>query len=217
MERERIWKVNAIYLLAAVLVPAALVVITARQYWRLPEGWEPGLLLQLPPELPVQWPPEKAVLLPIVVLILCFLWWEFGVRGIYRVCLDGLERDLEKKGFRQDWSFTGRGCAVMLDEDAGRVALLFEWSPFRPYVFSAERIDRVWVEDGQRGNGVMRGSKRVSFLFTVGRSKVRVNTFSSNRRWKMDSDHILYAISTADMMADAIEEARKGAVMDGAA
>lgn len=210
MKQPRIWKINWPYLLASVVVPLALLLVTVRQYWRLPEGWDVKQLLQLPPALPFQWPPDKAVLIPIIVLILCCLWWDLGVRAIFRVFLDGLERDLEQKGFRCAHSFTGRECAVLVDEDAGKIALLFKWNPFRPYVFSAKRITKVWVEEGQRGRGVMEGTRRVSFLFTVGESKVRVNTFSSNRRWKMDSDNILMAISMADMMEDLLETLRKG-------
>ncbi len=210
MTQPRIWKINWAYLLACVLMPAALLLVTVRQYWRLPEDWAAAQLLQWPPVLPFPWPPGKALLIPILVLALCVLWWKLGVRAIFRLCLDGVERDLEQRGFRCAHVFTGRECAVLIDEKAGRLALLFKWNPFRPYVFSAKRVTKVWVEEGQRGRGVMEGTRRVSFLFTVAGSKVRVNTFSSSRRWKMDSDNVLTGISMADMMADLLESMRKG-------
>ena len=46
-------------------------------------------------------------------------------------------------------------------------------------------------------------------LFKVDDVKIRVNTFTSNQRWRMDSDYILTGISKADMMAKVIEEAKK--------
>ena len=54
----------------------------------------------------------------------------------------------------------------------------------------------------------MEGSSRVSFLFNIDDVKIRVNTFTSNQRWRMDSDYILTGISKADMMVEVIETAR---------
>lgn len=55
----------------------------------------------------------------------------------------------------------------------------------------------------------MRGTSRVSFLFEVDGVKVRVNTFTSNQRWKMDDPKILEAISKADMMVQVLEAAKQ--------
>ena len=54
----------------------------------------------------------------------------------------------------------------------------------------------------------MEGSSRVSFLFNIDDVKIRVNTFTSNQRWRMDSEYILTGISKADMMVEVIEKAR---------
>ena len=56
--------------------------------------------------------------------------------------------------------------------------------------------------------GPLAGSSRVSFLFTIDGVRIRVNTFTSNKRWRMDSDYILTGISKADMMAEVLEEAK---------
>lgn len=58
------------------------------------------------------------------------------------------------------------------------------------------------------GSGFMEGSSRVSFLFTIDDIKVRVDTFTSNQRFRMDDKHILTGISKADMMVKSIEEAK---------
>lgn len=72
-------------------------------------------------------------------------------------------------------------------------------------------MEKAWVDDGLSGAGFMAGSSRVSFLFIIDGIKVRVDTFTSNQRFKMDSDYILTGISKADMMVEMIEKAKKKA------
>ena len=50
----------------------------------------------------------------------------------------------------------------------------------------------------------MEGSSRVRFLFSIEGITIKVNTFTSNRRWRMDSDYILTAISKADVMVKSL-------------
>ncbi len=83
------------------------------------------------------------------------------------------------------------------------------WNPFEPYIVSANRVTKTWVDDGKSGFGIFEGSGRVSFLFTIDDTKIRVNTFTSNTRWRMDSEYILTGISKADMMVEVLENARK--------
>ena len=216
----RIRKVNWIYLLAAVALPLLILFLAVRRFWHLPDlealkQFDFRQLLQWPPVLPFDWPPAADVLIPLVVLVICILWWKLGVWGIYRFFLNRMELDLEQNGFQCDHAVIGRSRALLVDERAGRLAMLSKWNPFHPYEFPATVIDKAWAEDGKRGYGVMQGSKRVSFLFTVGRTNFRVNTFSSNRRWKMDSDYILSALSTADMMVEVLDTLRKGGAQDG--
>ena len=63
------------------------------------------------------------------------------------------------------------------------------------------------MDDGCSGAGFLKGSSRVSFLFVVDGIKIRVNTFTSNKRWRMDSNYILTGISKADMMVDVLKSA----------
>ena len=89
------------------------------------------------------------------------------------------------------------------------MALLFFWNPFELFVLPAGRITKAWAEDGAGGAGFMRGTNRVGFLFLIDNVKVRVNTFTSNQRWKMDDPKILEAISKADMMVQILETAKQ--------
>ena len=96
---------------------------------------------------------------------------------------------------------------MIVDAVNGQIALLFFWNPFAYFVFPTSRISKAWVDDGCFGPGIMKGSSRVSFLFVVDGIKVRVNTFTSNKRWRMDSDYILTGISKADMMVKVLQAA----------
>ncbi len=98
---------------------------------------------------------------------------------------------------------------MIIDETDGSVGLIFFWNPFQTYVFPASRIQKAWVDDGRGGKGFLEGSSRVSFLFLVDGIKIRVDTFTSNQRWRMDSDYILTGISKADVVVQALNEARR--------
>ena len=124
-------------------------------------------------------PEQLGLILAMVGFVLAVCWWAFLGRKIY----DGGKKkklaQLEESGFVPNHTFNGDGCTVVVDLVHGQVALLFRWNPAK-------------------------GSSRVSFLFTVEGVTVRVNTFTSNRRWRMDSDYILTGISKADMMAETL-------------
>ena len=57
--------------------------------------------------------------------------------------------------------------------------------------------------------GVLRGTSRVSFLFLIDGIKLRVDTFTSNQRWKMNDEHVLTGISKADMWVQVLAEAKE--------
>ncbi len=120
-----------------------------------------------------------------------------------------LEKKLDETGFTRNQTFDGKGVEVIVDTKKGQIALQFFWNPFESYILPASRIGKVWVDDGKSGAGIMAGSSRVSFLFTIDEVKIRVNTFTSNQRWRMDSNYILTGISKADMMIEILENAKK--------
>ena len=115
---------------------------------------------------------------------------------------------MDEKGFNRKQTFYGKGKVVIIDTDKGQIGLVFFWNPFKTYIIPASKVSKAWVDDGKGGIGFLEGSSRVSFLFTVDDIKIRVDTFTSNQRFRMDSDYILTGISKADMMVKMIEEAR---------
>lgn len=188
---EKIKKVNVPYLLLYILVPLALIVICGFLYAKFfPAG-------------------TMAPILSMAPTLLAAVWWFAGGKFIFKRQQKKLDAALKEKGFIPNNTFNGKNSYVVVDAQHGEIALLFFWNPFQGAVLPANRISKVWVDDGATGSGIMRGSSRVSFLFTIDGVTIRVNTFTSNKRWNMESNYILTGISKADMMASVLEEARK--------
>ena len=188
---EKIKKINVAYLLLYILVPLAVIVVCGFLYAKFfPAG-------------------TMAPILSMAPTLLAAVWWVGGGRLVFKRQQKKLAAELKQKGFVIHSTFDAKNSYVAVDAQNGEIALLFFWNPFRGAILPANRITKVWVDDGATGSGIMRGSSRVSFLFTVDGVTIRVNTFTSNKRWNMDSNYILTGISKADMMANVLEQARR--------
>lgn len=187
---DKIKKYNIQYILGYVFIPLIIVIvcITLNVY----NDWA-GVL---------------AVMTILVIPLIAVLFWCFASTIVYKLKQKQMNEELEYQDFTKNQTFNGNSCTVIVDEVHGQLALLFRWNPFQTYIFPASKITKVWVDDGAGGSGFMRGSSRVSFLFIVDGVKVRVNTFTSNKRWRMDSDYILTGISKADLMVEIINSAK---------
>lgn len=191
MEEKRIKKINPLYFLGYIFGPVILCGLCfLLSYLYFPKGIGAVVLIMGPS-------------------FLSFIWWVFGGSFFYKHKIKKFERELDGAGFNRNNTFYGRGKTVIIDETDGSVGLIFFWNPFQTYVFPASRIQKAWVDDGRGGKGFLEGSSRVSFLFLVDGIKIRVDTFTSNQRWRMDSDYILTGISKADVVVQALNEARR--------
>ena len=135
------------------------------------------------------------------------LWWSLLGRKQYEKMRDTRIEELKSQGFTCSHTFNADGNTVVVDLAHSQIALIFRWNPGKVYVRPASALSNVYVDDGRSGAGPLAGSSRVSFLFTVEETRVRVNTFTSNRRWRMDSDYILTGISKADVMVETLAAA----------
>lgn len=144
----------------------------------------------------------------VVPCVLSIIWWVFGGALVFKLRTKAFEKQLDAAGFTRNQTFYGRGKTVIVDLNKGEMALLFFWNPCYPYVFSASRVEKSWVDDGKMGSGFLEGSSRVSFLFIVDGVKVRIDTFISNQRFRMDDSRILKGISKANTMDQMIKKAK---------
>lgn len=190
MENQKIKKINFGYLLGYIFVPIILCAICFTiGIIFFPKG-------------------TMAVILFMVPVFVSVMWWIFGGNFLFKKKRNLFEAMLDKEGFKRNQTFYADGSMIVVDIENGEIGALFFWNPFQTFVLPANRITNVRVDDGRSGSGFMEGSSRVSFLFNVDDVKIRVNTFTSNQRWRMDSDYILTGISKADLMVKILEEAR---------
>lgn len=196
---EKIQKINILYLLGYIFIPAIICALGyALCYFCFRDGG------------------TGAVLTTMVPTIAAVVWWIFGGSLIFKQKTKELEKRFEAEGYRRNQTFYGRGQTVVLDVEKGMMGIIFYWNPFQNYILPASRISRAWTDDGRGGAGFMEGSSRVSFIFTIDQKiDVRVNTFMSNQRWRMDDKRILTGISKADLMVKNIEEAKKNSLAKG--
>lgn len=190
---EKIKKINILYLLGYILGPVLLCAVCY------------GIGMAFFPK------GTGAVILFMGPTGLSFLWWIFGGTFLFKRKTKAFEKELDEKGFIRSQAFYGRGKTVIIDEKNGKLGLVFFWNPFKAFELPASKVERAWVDDGKGGSGFLEGSSRVSFIFVVDGNKIRVDTFTSNQRWKMDSNYILTGISKADMMVKIIKDAKSKA------
>lgn len=144
-----------------------------------------------------------------IIPMVAILWWIFGGRTVWKIGKKNMEKQLDQMGIDHRQIFYSDGCVVSMDIKQGKIGLLFFWSPFKVQVVPADRVSRAWTDDGAAGAGFMRGTSRVSFLFEIDGIKVRVNTFISNQRWKMNDEKVLEGISKADLWVQVLDQARR--------
>lgn len=184
---EKIQKVNPIYFLFNIFLPVIVLVAAVAL----------GVIL-----------PEKVgLILSILGVGFVFLWCSFLCRKLYQTQEEKQMQALQEQGFVPNHTFSADGCTLTVDLNHGKIALVFRWNPGKAYVRPANAITNLRVDDGRGGAGFLEGSSRVSFLFEIEGTKLRVNTFTSNKRWRMDSDYILTGISKADVMVEALAAA----------
>lgn len=188
---EKIKKIDPVYMLVNILLPFVVVIATVAL----------GVLIY-------DYVPEQVgLVLSIAGVGFFVLWWAYLGRKLYELRREKTLAALNADGFSASHTFNADGCTLVVDLDHGQIALVFRWNPKKAYVRPASALTDLRVDDGRGGAGFLEGSSRVSFLFQVEGTKIRVNTFTSNKRWRMDSDYILTGISKADVMVEALTAA----------
>ncbi len=192
MQHEKVQKIDLVYLLGYIFIPLLICTISI----------ETGLLC-------FSHGGTGAVITFMVFPILAAIWWIFAGSFIFRKHTRAFEKEFSAAGYKRNNTFYGRGKTVILDVDQGMLGICFYWNPWKSYILPAARVTKAWTDDGKRGSGFMEGSQQVSFVFIIDDVTVRVNTFTSNQRFRMDDKRILTGISKADMMVKCIEDAKK--------
>lgn len=191
--KEKIQKINVLYMLAYIFAPIIICALCYTLfYFCFREGG------------------TGAVVTTMVPTILAVIWWVAGGRFLFKRHTKAFEAKFEQAGYKRQQTFYGRGKTVVLDVDKGMMGIVFFWNPNQDYILPAAHIQKAWVDDGKTGVGIMEGSGRVSFVFTIDDDvKVRVYTFTSNQRFKMSHEYVQRGIKKAENMVAQIETAKK--------
>ncbi len=194
MNQKSVKKINYAYLLLTILVPIVFIGVMGYIGATFFRSGGPG-----------------AVIFLMAPTALSAAWWILGPTTIWKQKKKAMEKQLDQQGFTRNQTFYGSSQVVVVDIRQGKIALLFMWNPFETFILPANRVTKAWTDDGAGGAGFMRGTNRVSFLFVIDGVQVRVNTFTSNQRWKMNDEHVLTGISKADMWVQVLAAAKEAA------
>lgn len=197
MENEKIQKVNPLYMLAYIFLPIVLIIALTAIAVTLIENSGAGTIIAT------------------LGILAAACWYGFGGQKFYKAKVANFEKELDTKGFKRNQTFYGKSQTVIIDVNGGKIASIFFWNPFKYYITSASKVEKAWVDDGRSGSGFMEGSQRVRFCFVFDGITMKVDTFISNQRYKMNDSKILEGISKADLMVGVINEAKANAVAAG--
>lgn len=189
---QKIKKVNGLYLILYLIVPM------------IPVGIAVMLSLLIPEQ------EGRFAGISALLGIAAFVWWLAGWKIVLNMKKKSMTKKLDEAGFVRNHTFNSDNSTIVIDAQHGDIALLFCMNPSVIQIASMQKITRAWVDDGAHGSGFMRGSSCVRFCFELDGVTVKVNTFTSNKRWRMDSNYILTGISKADMMVNVINSAKQG-------
>lgn len=188
---QKIKKVSGLYLILYFIVPMIPVAVAVMLSLMIPEqeGRFAGISA--------------------VLAIAAIAWWLAGWNLVLNMKKKSMAKKLDEAGFVRNHTFNGDKSTIVIDAQHGDIALLFCMNPSVIQIASMQKITRTWVDDGAHGKGIMRGSSCVRFCFELDGVIVKVNTFTSNKVWRMDSNYILTGISKADMMVNVINSAKQ--------
>lgn len=189
---DRVQKVNYAYLLGYIFIPLAVLAVSVFIGWTFFREGGTG---------------AGVCFAAIPLVVVCF--WLFAARNIYKFCKKRMLRQLDEAGIDRRQIFYSDGCVVSVDMEQGKLGMIFFWNPFDVQVAPASRVAKAWTDDGAFGAGFTRGTSRVSFLFLLDGIKIRVNTFTSNQRWKMNDPRVLEGISKADRWVEVLDFTRQ--------
>ncbi len=122
----------------------------------------------------------------------------------YSIKRKKIAEELKAKGFNVNYTFTGRSLMFYMDYQNKQMAFFYKMNPTKVQIFPLSEAKNPRVNDFKQGKGFMEGSSFVALEFDVFGKRQRIYTFTSNKRFAMNSPQILDGISKADFMCEQI-------------
>ncbi len=144
--------------------------------------------------------------LPFAPLMLLggFLFMLFAPGVFYSIKRKKVAEELKSKGFNVNYTFTGRSLMFYMDYQNNQMAFFYKMNPTKTQILPLSEAKNPRVNDFKQGKGFMEGSSFVALEFDVQGKRQRIYTFTSNKRFTMNSPQILDGISKADFMCEQI-------------
>ncbi len=128
----------------------------------------------------------------------------WGPTLFFKAKVKKAKEDLASAGFTVNYTFNGRTVNFYMDFTKGQMAFIYKYNPFVYTILPLSEAKNPRVNDFKAGKGFMEGSNMVALEFDVQGKRQRIHTFTSNKRFTMNSKEILDGISKADMMCERI-------------
>ncbi len=129
--------------------------------------------------------------------VIFLLYHCFGFGIIAKIQRRINEKKLNEMGFVQNYAYNEKTSNLYIDVNSGKIAMFFFFNPQIQFV-EPESLSNFKVRDFKSGVGVFAGTKCVAFDFKIENHRFRFRTFTSNARWKMDSNYVVDAIEEAE-------------------
>lgn len=133
---------------------------------------------------------------------------------VFSINIKKLTERFGEHSFHPVSTFQSSGGNFYIDPVAGKVAAITKLNPFAIQVVEAARVQDPTVDDGS-SMSILKGTRLVSFRFTIDGQKWRVPTFISRQTYSLKSSEVLTAISKADMQVEMINEAKAVSMQRG--
>lgn len=80
-------------------------------------------------------------------MVLWFILFPIIATSVFR---NTAYKKLAKSGFKIEKIYKSYTHSLLIDISGGKVAILYPFNPATPYIFSAKRIQKIWIHEDER-------------------------------------------------------------------
>ena len=96
-----------------------------------------------------------------VIMVLWFVLAPIIATSIFR---NTAYKKLAKSGFKIEKIYKNYTYSLLIDISGGNVAIIYSFNPANPYIFSAKRIQKIWIHEDERQSNQYIGTVGVRFM-----------------------------------------------------
>ena len=96
-----------------------------------------------------------------VIMVLWFGLVPFIAPSVFR---NTAYKKLANNGFKIEKVYKNYTYSLLIDISGGKVAIIYSFNPITPYIFSAKRIQKIWIYEDKRQSNQYIGTVGVRFI-----------------------------------------------------